>query len=45
VGAGSPHATVEEVGGALALRKELAQFAADTGGLDDAALHAAWQAR
>jgi hypothetical protein len=42
---GSPHATVEEVGEALALRERLARFAADTEGLDDAALHAAWRAR
>jgi hypothetical protein len=42
---GSPHATVEEVGEALDLRRRLARFAADTAGLDDAALHAAWLAR
>jgi hypothetical protein len=42
---GSPHATVEEVGEALALRERLARFAADTPGLDDGALHAAWLAR
>jgi hypothetical protein len=42
---GSPHATVEEVGEALALRERLARFAAETEGLDDAALHAAWRAR
>lgn len=42
---GSPHATVAEVGEALALRERLARFAADTAGLDDAALHAAWLAR
>ena len=42
---GSPHATVEEVGEALALRERLARFAAETEGLDDAALHAAWKAR
>jgi hypothetical protein len=42
---GSPHATVEEVGAALALRERLARFAAETAGLDDAALHAAWRAR
>jgi hypothetical protein len=42
---GSPHATVEEVGEALALRERLAHFAAETEGLDDAALHAAWRAR
>jgi hypothetical protein len=42
---GSPHATVEQVGEALALRERLARFAAETEGLDDAALHAAWRAR
>jgi hypothetical protein len=42
---GSPRATVEQVGEALALRERLARFAADTSGLDDAALHAAWLAR
>jgi hypothetical protein len=42
---GSPHATVEQVGEALALRERLARFAAETEGLDDAALHAAWKAR
>ena len=42
---GSPHATVEDVGEALALRERLARFAAETEGLDDAALHAAWRAR
>jgi hypothetical protein len=42
---GSPHATVDEVWDALALRERLARFAADTDGLDDAALHAAWLAR
>ncbi len=42
---GSPHATVEEVGEALALRERLARFAAETAGLDDGALHAAWLAR
>jgi hypothetical protein len=42
---GSPKATVEEVGEALALRERLARFAAETEGLDDAALHAAWRAR
>jgi hypothetical protein len=42
---GSPHATVEQVGEALALRERLARFAAATEGLDDAALHAAWKAR
>jgi hypothetical protein len=42
---GSPHATVEQVGEALALRERLARFAAETEGLDDAALYAAWKAR
>jgi hypothetical protein len=42
---GSPNATVEQVGEALALRERLARFAAETEGLDDAALHAAWKAR
>jgi hypothetical protein len=42
---GSSHATVEEVGEALALRERLARFAAETEGLDDAALHDAWKAR
>jgi hypothetical protein len=42
---GSPHATVEEVGEALALRDRLRRFAAETEGLDDEALHAAWKAR
>jgi hypothetical protein len=42
---GAPHATVEEVGEALALRRSLARFAAETAGFDDAALHAAWLAR
>jgi hypothetical protein len=42
---GSPHATVEEVRHALDLRAGLARFAAETEGLDDAALHAAWRAR
>jgi hypothetical protein len=42
---GSPRATVEEVGEALALRDRLVRFAAQTAGLDDAALHAAWRAR
>jgi hypothetical protein len=42
---GSPHATVAEVGEALALRARLGRFAAETAGLDDAALHAAWLAR
>ncbi|HEX7299262.1 MAG TPA: hypothetical protein VF257_09650 [Solirubrobacteraceae bacterium] len=43
--AGSPGATVEEVGEALALRERLGRFAAHSEGLDDAALHAAWEAR
>jgi hypothetical protein len=42
---GSPHATVQEVGEALALRARLSAFAARTAGLDDRALHAAWEAR
>jgi hypothetical protein len=42
---GSPRATVGEVGEALALRERLGRFAAQTDGLDDAALHAAWEAR
>lgn len=42
---GSPGATVEQVGEALALRASLARFAAQTDGLDDAALHAAWRQR
>jgi hypothetical protein len=42
---GSPRATVEQVGKALALRERLARFAAETSGLDDAALHAAWLTR
>jgi hypothetical protein len=42
---GSPHATVEEVGEALALRERLVSFAAATEGLGDEALHAAWRAR
>jgi hypothetical protein len=42
---GSPDATVEQVGEALALRERLLRFAAETEGLDDAALHAAWRAR
>ena len=39
------NATVEEIGAALALRERLARFAADTDGLEDEALHAAWRAR
>ena len=39
---GAPHATVEEIGEALALRERLTRFAAETEGLDDEALHAAW---
>jgi hypothetical protein len=42
---GAPRATVEEVGEALHLRERLARFAAQTEGLDDAALHASWTAR
>jgi hypothetical protein len=42
---GSPHATVAEVAEALALRERLLRFAAETEGLDDEALHAAWRAR
>ena len=42
---GSPHVTVEQVGEALDLRERLGRFAAQTAGLDDAALHAAWLAR
>ena len=42
---GSPHATVDEVREALALRERLARFAAGTAGLDDRALHEAWRAR
>ena len=42
---GSPHATVEEVGEALRLRERLARFAAETEGLGDDDLHAAWRAR
>jgi hypothetical protein len=41
---GAPYATVEEIGEALALRERLARFAAETEGLDDEALHAAWEA-
>jgi len=42
---GSPHATVDEVRDALALRERLARFAAQTEGLDERALFAAWRAR
>jgi hypothetical protein len=42
---GSPNATVDEVGEALALRERLLRFAADTEGRDDEALYAAWRAR
>ena len=42
---GAPHATVEDVGEALALRRFLSRFAAETAGFDDDALHAAWLAR
>jgi hypothetical protein len=41
---GAPYATVDEIGEALALRERLASFAAETEGLDDEALHAAWRA-
>jgi hypothetical protein len=41
---GSPHATVGEVRDALELRARLSRFAAQTAGLDDAAVHAAWDA-
>ena len=41
---GSPHASVEEVGEALALRERVAALAAQTTVLDDAALQAAWRA-
>jgi len=41
---GSPHASVEDVGAALALRERVAALAARTTVLDDAALHAAWRA-
>ena len=40
---GSPHATVEEVGAALDLRERVAELAARTPIIDDAALHAAWR--
>jgi hypothetical protein len=42
---GSPQATVEQVDAALKLREWLGRFAAESAGLDDAALHAAWEAR
>jgi hypothetical protein len=42
---GSPEATVEEVDAALKLRDWLGRFAAQSAGLDDAALHAAWETR
>jgi hypothetical protein len=42
---GAPYATVEEVGEALALRARLSALAASTAGLDDRALHAAWEQR
>jgi hypothetical protein len=42
---GSPHATVEQVGEALALRERVLRFAAETEGLDDEALFARWKAR
>ena len=41
---GAPNATVEEIGDALRLRERLARFAAESEGLDDGALHAAWKA-
>lgn len=41
---GSPHATVSEVREALELRARLSRFAAQTAGLDDAAVYAAWAA-
>jgi hypothetical protein len=41
---GAPYATVEEIGDALSLRERLARFAAESEGLDDQALHAAWKA-
>jgi hypothetical protein len=41
---GSPHASVEEVGEALALRERVAALAARTTTLDDAALQRAWRA-
>jgi hypothetical protein len=41
---GSPHASVEEVGAALALRERVAALAAQTTVLDDPALQAAWRA-
>lgn len=41
---GAPYATVEEIGDALRLRERLARFAVETQGLDDEALHAAWEA-
>ena len=41
---GSPHASVEEVGEALALRERVVALAARTTVLDDAALQAAWRA-
>jgi len=41
---GSPHASVEEVGAALALRERLAALAAQTTVLDNAALQATWRA-
>ena len=41
---GAPHATVQEICEALALRERLTGFAAEAEGLDDEALHAAWKA-
>jgi hypothetical protein len=41
---GAPHASVEQVGEALALRERVAALAAQTTVLDDPALQAAWRA-
>jgi hypothetical protein len=41
---GAPHASVDEVGRALALRERVAALAAQTTVLDDEALRAAWRA-
>ena len=41
---GSPHASVEEIGAALALRERVAALAAQTTVLDNAALQATWRA-
>jgi hypothetical protein len=40
---GSPHASVQEVGAALALRERVAALAAQTTVLDAAELQAAWR--